>query len=165
MNRLFLFILYACFFGIQINAQSEKVSEGGTDLRVAKALSQTKTEYEVSKDGMYKVIYLTTGKRTQAAFINSETVKIHGLEMRMIFSFAQINGNLPTPAISQLLLGENLDNFPNVWAIQKDKGMFSIVNQIYVPADIEGKTLNIAVSSVMIEADKLEERLTKKDEN
>jgi len=34
---------------------------------------------------------------------------------------------------------------------------------VYVPADTDGKTLNIALSSVMIAADKLEERLTKTD--
>lgn len=166
MNRLFLFILCAGFFSIQINAQSEKVSEGGTDVRVAKALNQNKTDYEVRKDGIYKVIYLTTGKRTQAAFIDSETVKIYGLEMRLVFSFAQIGGSLPAPSVTNLLLEENLQSFPNIWAVEKDKGgKFSIVNQIYVPADTDGKTLNIALSSVMIEADKLEERLTKKDDN
>jgi hypothetical protein len=164
-NRLFLFILCACFFSIQINAQSEKVSEGGTDLRVAKALNQTKMPYEVRENGMYRVTYTTTGKRTQFAFIDSETVTIHGLEMRMIYSFAQIDGNLPTPAVMNLLLEENLKNFPNVWAIEKDKGKFSIVNLIYVPADTDGKTFNVALSSIVIEADKLEERLTKKDEN
>ncbi len=35
---------------------------------------------------------------------------------------------------------------------------------IYIPADSDGKTLNLAVSNVMVAADKLEERLSKKDE-
>ncbi len=113
---------------------------------------------------MYKVTFMTNGKRTQSALINSETVKIYGLEMRLIFSFAQIEGNLPAPAVSQILLLENLDNFPNIWAIQKDeKGKFSIVNQIYIPADSDGEALDMAVSSVMLAADKLEQRLTKTD--
>jgi len=164
MNKLFLLVFCACFFSIQINAQSEKVAEGGTDVRVAKALNQDKTEYEVGNDGMYKVAFKTTGKRTQSALIDSETVKIFGLEMRLVFSFAQIGGNLPTPTVSKFLLEENLENFPNIWAIQKDKdGKFSIANLVYVPADTDGKTLNIALSSVMIAADKLEERLTKTD--
>jgi hypothetical protein len=164
MNKLFLLVFCACFFSIQINAQSEKVAEGGADLRVAKALNQTKTEYEVRETGMYKVTFMTNGKRTQSALINSETVKIYGLEMRLIFSFAQVYGNFPAPAVNQLLLQENLDNFPNVWAIQKDKkGKFSILNQIYIPADSSGEALDMAVSSVMLAADKLEQRLTKED--
>ncbi len=164
MNKLFLLVFCACFFSIQINAQSEKVAEGGADLRVAKALNQTKTEYEVRGTGMYKVTFMTNGKRTQSALINSETVKIYGLEMRLIFSFAQIGGNLPAPAVSQILLQENLDNFPNIWAIQKDeKGKFSILNQIYIPADSGGEALDMALSSVMLAADKLEQRLTKED--
>lgn len=165
IKLLFLFILCACFLSIQTNAQSKKVSEGGIDPRVAKALNQTKTEYEVGKDGMYKVTYETTGKRTQSALIDSETVTIHNLEMRLVFSFAKIGGNPPTQAVANLLLKENLENFPNIWAIQKDeKGKFSIVNLIYIPADSDGKTLDMALSSVMIAADKMEESLTKKDE-
>lgn len=164
MNRFFLLVFCACFFNIQINAQSEKAVEGGADIRIAKALNQDKTEYEVANDGMYKVVFKTTGKRTQSALIDSQTVKIFGLEMRLVFSFAQIGGNFPAPAVSQFLLEENLENFPNIWAIQKDKdGKFSITNLVYVPADSDGKTLSIALSNVMIAADKLEERLTKTD--
>jgi hypothetical protein len=163
MKRLFLLILCACFFSIQINAQSEKVSKGGADIRVATALNQIKTEYKVGKDGMYEVTYQTNGKRTQYAFIDSETATIFGSELRLVFSYAQVDGKLPTPSIANLLLEENLTDIPNVWTIAKTKNGIHIANMVYVPANSDGKTLHEALSSVMNAADKLEERLTKED--
>jgi len=164
INQLFLLAFCVCFFGIQINAQSKSDSESALDVRVAKALSQTKTEYQVGKEAMYKVTYTTTGKRTQTALIESATETIYGVEMRLVFSFAVIGGNAPSQEIANFLLEENL-KYANKWGIQKeDKGKFSIVNMVYVPADSDGKQLDIALSSVMIAADKLEERLSKKDE-
>ncbi|MBA3600611.1 MAG: hypothetical protein H0W45_05125 [Acidobacteria bacterium] len=164
INRLFLFVLCVGFFSSQINAQSKSGSKDAVDVRVAKALSQVKTEYQVGKDGDYKIIYLTTGKRTQTAWINSVTDIIYGVEMRLVFSFAVIGGNAPSQEVANLLLEENFENL-STWSIQKvDKGKFNIINMIYIPADSDGKTLNLAVSNVMVAADKLEERLSKKDE-
>ncbi|MGI8467987.1 MAG: hypothetical protein ACR2N3_05995 [Pyrinomonadaceae bacterium] len=164
INQLFLLILCACFFGAAINAQPKQDSTKGGDARVEKALKQTKTEYEVEKDGMYKVTLGTTGKRSQAAFIVSETDKIYGSEMRGVFSYAMISDDSPSPEITNLLLAQNMENV-SFWAIQKEKdGKFAIINIIYIPADADGKKLDWALKNVILAADEMEERLTKKDE-
>jgi len=164
MKRLFLLILCACFFSLQINAQSKKVSKGGTDIRVATALNQIKTEYEVVKDGVYMVTYETKDKRTQKVLIPSETETFNGVEFRTILSLAAITDNLPSQQEANYLLQQNVERM-GVWTIHKNpSGKYIIANMLRVPADFDGKKLHMALSEVSILADELEKRLSKKDE-
>ncbi|HEX8396728.1 MAG TPA: hypothetical protein VF644_04845 [Pyrinomonadaceae bacterium] len=51
------------------------------------------------------------------------------------------------------------------WAVQKlDDGSYTILNMIYVPADLDGKKLDVVMTKIAFTADEMEERLTKKDE-
>ncbi|HLM61813.1 MAG TPA: hypothetical protein VK308_13490 [Pyrinomonadaceae bacterium] len=166
INQLFLLVFCAFVFSMQINAQTSPVSIKSADPRVAKALNQTKTEYQVSsKDGGYTVTFGTKGKRTQKVYIVSETDNINGVEMRLIFSFATIADNLPSPQVANLLLQQNMETI-GVWAVQKiADGRYAIVNKLYIPANFDGEKLEKALSAVVLLADELEEQLTKKDEN
>ncbi|MGI9036264.1 MAG: hypothetical protein ACR2GD_09530 [Pyrinomonadaceae bacterium] len=165
--QLFMFILCVCFFSIEINAQTNSTASETGDARVEKALRETKTEYTVNKDGEYKVTFATDGKRSQVAYINAETDKIYGLEMRGIFSYAMVSDKPPSPEIANLLLEQNMVNISS-WAILKPekggKGKYIVVNIIYIPADADGKTLDAALNSVILAADEMEKRLTEKDE-
>lgn len=163
INQILLLVFCACFFGLTANAQTGKAAGQKADIRIANALSQANTGYEVDKEGMYKITYKTQGNRTQTALIASNTEKIFGIEMRLVFSFAQIEGQLPSAAITNLLLKENLENVPQVWAMENKNGKYTISCLIYVSADADGPTLDLALSGVMIAADKMEKTLSKED--
>ncbi len=164
--QLFLLIFCACFFSIEINAQSNAALAVPGDQRVAKALKETKTEYQVSsKEGIYTITFGTKGKRTQEVHITSSTDNINGVEMRLIFSFAVIADKPPSQQVANLLLEQNMETI-GIWAVLKvDAGKHAIVNKLYIPADFDGEKLEKALSAVVLLADELEERLTKKDEN
>lgn len=169
LAQVLLLAFCAFFFGATIKAQTVAVPPTAAkskigDARVEKALKQTKTEYEMTTDGVYRITPGTTGKRSQAAFITSETDKIYGLEMRGVFSFVMISDNAPSPEVAKLLLEQNMSSASS-WAVQKEKdGQFAVVNIVYIPADADGKRLDWALQSVIPAADEMEERLTGKDE-
>lgn len=166
--RLFIFVLCASFFGAKINAQSmpppPPPAKSKGDARVEKALKQTKTDYQMMTNNTYRITLGTTGKRSQAAFVDSETDTTYGLEVRGVYSYAMVGDNPPTQEVANLLLAQNMQNV-SFWAIQKQTdGKFAVINIIYIPASADGKTLDAALNSVVLAADEMEERLTKKDE-
>jgi hypothetical protein len=161
----FLLIFCACFFSIEINAQSDAALAVPGDQRVAKALKETKTEYQVSNGGVYTINFGTKGKRSQEVHITSSTDNINGVEMRLIFSFAVIADKPPSQQVANLLLEQNMET-AGVWAVDKmSNGKYRIVNQLFVPADLNGEKLEEALSRVTHSADEMEEQLTKKDVN
>lgn len=156
-------ILFLAAFGC-VNAQTKEVPKA--DSRVAQALRETNTEFELSsKDGIYKVTYGTKGKRTQAVHVASVTEDINGDEMRLIFSFVSISKGLPTHQISNMLLEDNLERIGR-WALQKlDDNNYALLNMLHVPANLKGKKLETAMMSTAVQADEMEDKLTKKDEH
>lgn len=156
-------LFVVCFLNIQTTTAQKKPATLG-DARVTNALNQTKTPFSVDNDGMYMVTYDLPNKRRQKIFIKSKTVKINGLELRGVLSYATINEKQPTPEIAYQLLQKNLDQF-SFWALMKlDEDEYAVVNMIYIPADLDGKKLDGILSTVAFAADEMEERLTKKDE-
>lgn len=156
-----IFCISLC--GLATNAQTTANALPTADPRVAKALKEVDTEFEISsKDNGYKVTYRTKNNRQQMGFIVSETTEINGVEMRLIFSFAMISDKPPTLQTANLLLEENM-NISSGWATIKVDKQFAIVNRTYIPADFNGAKLETALQDVILLADEMEERLTKKD--
>lgn len=162
VSSFFLFVIVLCLFIKHISAQSISPSPK-RDPRVATALEQIKVEYTVSPEGFYKVTYAITEKRRQSAIIHSETEVILGKEMRLLLSYASIDSKTIAPDVANLLLEQNVASL-NFWGIAKGKkSEIVIVNQLYLPADADGKTLDEALQSIAVAADKIEERLAKAD--
>ncbi len=160
---VFVLFFLSCSFA---NGQTAPSAIPKADARVASALKETNTEFEVSsKDGGYKITYATKGNRTQVTHAASGTETIHGVEMRLIFSFAMIAKTSPTQQTANMLLQANMETV-GLWGLQKlDDGSYAVVKLLYVPADAGGKQLEGALMSVATLADEMEEKLTKKDVN
>ncbi|HEX8197271.1 MAG TPA: hypothetical protein VF571_13845 [Pyrinomonadaceae bacterium] len=156
-------LFVVCFLSIQTTTAQKKSATPG-DARVANALNQTKTPFSVDNDGMYMVTYDLPNKRRQKILILSRTVKINGFELRAVFSYAIVSEKQPTPEIAYQLLQKNMDQI-SFWMLNKmDDGKYTVVNMIYIPADLDGKKLDGMLTTVAFAADEMEERLTKKDE-
>ena len=156
-------LFVVCFLNIQTTTAQKKSATPG-DARVTNALNQTKTPFSVDNGGKYQVIYELPNKRNQKVFIMSETEKINGFELRPVFSYAIISDKPPTLEIANQLLQKNMDQI-SFWALHKlSDGNYTVVNMIYIPADLDGKKLDGILSTIAFAADEMEERLTKKDE-
>jgi len=166
IGRMLLLIGCSGIFGMAISAQTPAGTIPKADPRVAKALKETNTEFDLSsKDGMYKVTYGTKGKRVQTTHVASATEDINGVEMRLIFSFSTILKALPSHETANLLLQDNMERIGR-WAVQKlDDGSWAILSLIYIPASSGGKQLEAALMTIATQADEMEEQLTKKDVN
>ena len=166
-NKIFLLLLFTVFFAAQAGAQSTSaISAVPGDERVAKALNQTKTDYQVnSKDGLYMVTYETKNKRSQKVLIAAKAEMINGVEMRLIFSFALFSDKPLSQRAANLLLEKNAGSV-STWAVHKlTDGKYAVVCQLYIPADFDGEKLQTALQEVVTQADEMEEKLSKKDEN
>lgn len=156
-------LFVVCFLNIQTTAAQKKPATLG-DARLTNALNQTKTPFSVDNEGMYMVTYELPNKRRQKIFILSKTTKINGFELRGVFSYAIISEKQPTPEIAYQLLQKNMDQI-SFWTLSKlDDGNYTVMNMIYLPADLDGKKLDGILSTIAFAADEMEERLTKKDE-
>lgn len=156
----------ALFLHFSVNAQTAAAPVAKADPRVAAALNETKTEFEVSSaDGGYKVTYGTKGTRKQLTHIVSATEMHNGAEMRLIFSVAMISKTPPTQLNANMLLQENMERIGS-WALQKlGDGSYAILNILYIPAGADGKHLEGTIMAIAATADEMEEKLTKKDVN
>jgi hypothetical protein len=70
----------------------------------------------------------------------------------------------PTLPIALLLLKENVE-LAGGWSLLKTDNKYAIIISIYIPANSTGKSLDQALQDIVIRADEMEERLTKKDDN
>lgn len=161
ISSAILFIV--CFLNAE-TTQAQKKSAALGDARVTNALNQTKTPFTVDNDGMYQVVYELPNKRTQKIFITPGPEKFGNVELRLIFSYTFFSEKPPAAELANLLLEKNMEQI-SFWALQKlDDGKYTIVNIIYVPADLDGKKLDVMMTKIAFTADEMEERLTKKDE-
>ena len=164
MRKLFLLILCAGFFGLQINAQIAPVKSKNDDARVEAALKEAGIKYDRDEDGNYEVTFKTTGNRMQTAFIVPRADKFNDSEVRLLFSIAMISRQPLSLDVANLLLEQNMEKVSYWTAFKTRDGKTTVANLIYIPADADGEKLNTALSIVTSAADKMEERLTKKDE-
>jgi hypothetical protein len=156
-------LFVVCFLNVQTTAAQKKSATLG-DARVTNALNQTKTPFTVDNDGTYQVIYELPNKRRQKIYISPEPVKIGNVELRLIFSYTFFSEKPPTAELANQLLEKNMEQI-SFWAVHKlDDGKYTIVNMIYIPADLDGKKLDVVMTKIAFAADEMEERLTKKDE-
>lgn len=157
-NRILIIIFCVGIFAAQIFAQKT-----ASDPRVANALKQAETGYELDKEGLYKVSFGVGEKRNQTAFVASATDTLYGFEMRNVFSFAVFSKTPFSADVMSRLLDENM-NHVSTWAIIKiDKDTYAIVNSIFIPADADAKRLDAAIQSVVVAADDLEAKMSKED--
>lgn len=166
VRRVLLLVFCVAAMSGALYAQPKAVGKSPAaktgDARVAKALNQMKTEYEVEADGQYKITFGVGKDRSHTAYVVSETDTAYNLEMRGVYALAAISDKPFAAELISELLQENMQSVTS-WALLKVKDGFAIVNITHVPADADGKRLDAAIQSVLVSADALEQRLSKED--
>lgn len=177
MNR-FAFILHPSAFILALlccvlffTAQAARAQGVGArkagDPRVKALLDQIGYKYELTIDGDFKLIPITTDNgRSQLAYVISKTQPYGTLEIREIMSPAYSStGPLPA-AVANRLLRENSEVKLGAWRVephangQKSLALFAV----QVTAGSDAETLRLAIKSVILVADRMEKELTGTDD-
>ena len=127
------------------------------DDRVGQCLRDKEIEYEIDKDGDYKVIYKIGEDRTQLCYIISDTSTLRNLEIREIWSFAyRLEGENVPEGIANTLLRDAFKRKLGSWGILGDKAVFVV----RISANADKETLVNALELAMVVADAMEEELS-----
>jgi hypothetical protein len=139
-------------------------SEGG-DPRVAKALEELDINFEVDSDGDFKFGFNLGEGRSQLGFIRSKTFEFGGLEMREIFSVGLNSFGAFDARTANFLLEQNGNVKIGGWAIARDdKDHHLALFSAKIAADLAGELLMGVIYAVLTTADRIEERLSGRDD-
>ncbi|RYG36684.1 hypothetical protein EON81_08995 [bacterium] len=140
------------------------VAQTATDARVKVALDRLKLKYTLTELKSYQVELKTKKDRTQLVYINSNTEKFNGVEIREVTSNAcVVKGKLDGDFALQLLTDNNKRTW-GAWRAVEQEGKTFVVFAVQIAADANEQTLSDAIEVAKISADDLEEKVTKADE-
>ena len=134
------------------------------DSRVKTALESEGIKFAISNTGNFRMTFNVGDDRTQLVFVDSKTEFKGDFETREIWSFAYQGPSLDESQIESLLI-ENGKFKVGGWRLLSSQGKDHILFTIRVPAEFDGKSLRTLISTVASSADKLERKLTGKDDN
>lgn len=134
------------------------------DVRVEKLLNESGLTFEVVSDGNFKLIFRYDDERTQVIWINSATETYQNLEIREIWSIAEIsNGPMPS-TVSRTLLKDNAAKKLGSWKIAVHENREFAVFYAQIAAESDKQTLQSILRLVGKAADEMEKQLNGKDD-
>jgi hypothetical protein len=135
----------------------------GLDARVEAALKTAKLGYTID-DGDFRLDYKLAGGRSQRVWVASSTAKIADLEMRDVWSVAYRGTGVPSAALANRLLIENVRMVLGAWQVNQGKDEFLVVFSAPIAANADATTIQEVIEAVTVSADRIELDLTGKDE-
>ncbi len=130
------------------------------DSRIMRQLDGQNLRYQVDRDGEFRLVYQLEGKRTQAAWIQSRTESLGGMEFREIYSIGyRCTGPIPQDIANRLMSRESsarLGAWERVRAGDDSLAAFVVRIPAHAPVDV----LLEATGFVLSMADTLEQELT-----
>jgi hypothetical protein len=141
----------------------EAATPPGADPRVAEALKAAGLAYSIDA-GDFRLEYDVDEARSQRVWVASDTARIDRLEMRDVWSVAaRGKGDVPAD-IAKLLLTENVRMVLGAWQVNQNQDEYLVVFSAPVDAGADAATLQEVIEVVMFSADRIEKRLSDKDE-
>jgi hypothetical protein len=145
-------------------ALAQSVGESKADPRIKAAMSSLGLDYHLLDDGAFQVTYRIDSARTQVAFINSWTDSLGKLEIREVTSTGfKTKGPLSKELANRLLRANNGQKL-GAWRVFDEEGATYAVFAIELAASADAETLDLALQTVCVVADAMEQELMKKDE-
>lgn len=154
--------------GMPAPASGEK-APAGPDPVMKATLEDLKLNYEIGPRGDFKLIFEVEGGRTQLLFIQSEMESYAGTDIREIWSpIMKVQGPLEAGLANQLL-EDSQDRKIGGWQVvnlggEEGQEERLVVYAIKMPDPKDPQVLYRMIQAVMLSADEMEEKLTKKDE-
>ncbi|MCM2309829.1 MAG: hypothetical protein NDI84_00380 [Steroidobacteraceae bacterium] len=141
----------------------EAATPPSEDPRVAEALKAAGLTYSIDA-GDFRLEYDVDEARSQRVWVASDTARIDRLEMRDVWSVAaRGKGDVPAD-IARLLLTENVRMVLGAWQVNQNQEEYLVVFSAPVDAGADAATLQEVIEVVMFSADRIEKRLSDKDE-
>jgi hypothetical protein len=149
---LFSLMALAC-----LPAVAAEQADNTPDKFVQRQLDKRKVQYEVDKDGDFKVTYNAGDNRTQLAFIRSATFDYGKLKIREIISAGYRSDTDDFPAkVANRMLAHNNEAKLGAWTKQGRLGVFTSK----IPADASDQELIDALELTISLADELEKEFS-----
>jgi len=154
-------VLFAALTSISCFAQVG--SKKPSDDRVEKLLEELDLNYEIDKDGDFKLINGFDDDRTHVVFVNSKTEELGDLEIREVWSVGFLADTIAADTM-QDLLEENGNVKLGAWRISRMGDKMVAIFSAQIAADTDRKSLLLALQAVSSTADNFEEQVTGKDD-
>jgi len=114
-------------------------------------------KYQIDSDGDFKLLFGLEDNRSQWIYINSNTERFHGLEIREVWSFAIDISGLPDPGLMLYLLKNNRELKFGSWRMsEKSGGGYFVIFAAQTSAESDADMLYAVMEMVMSVADGLE---------
>ena len=167
MHRFIISVSLTAVFTLIATAPiaiAQTVSEKG-DPRIKQALDEAGMPYVILGDSdQFKVQVKLQNNRKQHVFINSETQKLNGLEIRRIHSAAYRSpGVFPQTIANQFLMDSNKKKLGNWQTVLDSKNNHYGVFTMKVDANLPASQLTKLMIETLVTADNMEAKLTGKD--
>jgi hypothetical protein len=146
------------------NALAQIGAKKEGDHRVKALLDKADLNYEVDKDGDYRLINGLENDRTQIVFIFSNTSNLGNMEIREIWSVGYLSDSIMPSSVAKDLLSENRIVKLGAWELGRFNGKEAGVFRAKIAADTDVKTLLMTLQAVSKTADEKEEELMSKDD-
>lgn len=158
-----------CALCMGVFAQTSDVgtsdSSSKADNRVRRALESAGLKYSVDGDGDFRVHFKFKSGRTHLVFVNSETERYDGLELRRVWAFGFVSDKEVSKNNLQVLLERNGRYKLGAWNLQKHRrtGKWSAEFRVVVPADCPASELRSIIELTADVADEIEKESTGAD--
>ena len=132
------------------------------DNRVEKTLKKLDIDYEILKNGRFKLFFSVDDTRSQVIFINSVTQKYRDFEIREIWAIGYKSpGEQFSAYIANQLLENTAQNKLGAWSKEGEYALYTS----RISADADAESLRSTLKLVLEVADTMEANLTEgKDE-
>lgn len=155
-------------------------SKPPSDPRIKVALDKIGYKYEMTADNDYKLVPIRTEQvgtkpdgtpnmRSQIVYVNSNTEKYGALEIREVLAPAFLSTGPLTADVANRLLRENNSVKLGSWRLipinsGANAGKFLVMFAVQIAADSDAETLRLAIKNVILNADRMENSITGKDD-
>ena len=138
---------------------------GGADSRILEALDRMGIKYRITRLGNFRIVFRLSGGRTQLGFINSRTQRLGGLEIREIWSVGYVTYGLFSRRVANVLMRDSFRKKMGGWQmVKRSRGKYAGVFSIKTRGDLSDKELRSSLMLVLKAADRMELKLTGKDD-
>jgi hypothetical protein len=133
------------------------------DIRVRRILESQGVRYQVDNQGDFKVIFDVGDGRSQAAFINSNTVSFANASIREVWSIGLMGEGQLSSEVANALLERNGTYKLGGWEIARSGNSVAAIFKICVSADATAEELMSVLSVVLKIADEVEKEYLQTD--
>lgn len=164
-NKFLLMGLVAMVLTSTLAIADSKDGKKTKDARLDEVLNNTGLNYYVNDSGDAKItLNGFDGERSQLVVVNANTNITSEIEVRDVWSIADILSTPLSEENMKFLLEKNANYKLGAWGVKKEGDKYIVIFTVTIPANADKKILAASISAAATTADKIELKLNGKDD-